>query len=102
MSFMEKPTPSLRQRIIEAWLDGVGTYQELAEYFEVSYAYIKHVLRPFRVHERTRSLAPVNPDTLGMAREMYPLMPMELATPFSYRFEEITALPMGVLMTPEA
>lgn len=99
---MEKPTPSLRQRIIEAWLDGVGTYQELAEYFEVSHAYVKHVLRPFRVHERPRRLTPIKADTLGVAREIYSLLPTELATPFSYRYEEITALPIGTLLTPEA
>lgn len=99
MSFMEKPTPSLRQRIIQAWLDGQGSYQELAEYFNVSYAYVKHVLRPFRVQER-RAIEPVNPDVLAMGRELYGLLPVEMAPQFSYRFQEVTALPIGALLAP--
>jgi hypothetical protein len=99
---MEKQTPSLRQRIIEAWLDEMGTYQELAEFFEVSQAYIKHVLRPFRRPERARRLNPIRPDTLATSREIYSVLPMEVADPFTYRFEELTGLNVGMLMTPVA
>jgi len=97
---MKKKAPSLRQRIIDAWLSGMVTQQQLADRFDVSRAYVRNVLRAFRSSERSKAMEPIEQDTIAIGQALYNTVPVEMAQTFSYRFEQITGGAIGHLLTP--
>lgn len=97
---MKKKAPSLRQRIIDAWLSGMVTQQQLADRFDVSRAYVRNVLRAFRRSERSKMMEPIEQETIAIGQALYNAVPIEMAHTFGYRFEEITGGAIGHLVTP--
>lgn len=97
---MKKKAPSLRQRIIDAWLSGMVTQQQLADRFDVSRAYVRNVLRAFRRSERSRMMEPIDRETIAIGQSLYNAVPVEMADTFSHRFEEITGGAIGHLVSP--
>lgn len=97
---MNNKLPSLRQRIIDAWLTGMVSQQQLADRFDVSRAYVRNVLRAFRRSERSKMMKPIQTETIAIGRTLYGTIPSEMANTFSQRFEEITGGNVGLLMSP--
>lgn len=94
---MKQLPPAVRKQIIEAWLTGTVTEHQLAEEFNVSRAIVKDIIGEY---QRERHLRPIGHQTLSVARELYNVMPTELAQSFVRRFESVAGASRGLLMTP--
>ena len=94
---MKNVPPTLRERIIEAWLTGSYTENQLAEQFNVSRANVIEV----HTNHRRQTAKPIHRRTLGLARELYATVPSEIAGSFARRFEEVTGANQGLLYIPQ-
>ena len=93
---MKNVPPTLRERIIQAWLTGSYTETQLAEKFNVTNAYVVEVLN----NHRRQTATPIRRRTLGIARELYNAVPSELSNSFARRFEQVTKANQGLLYMP--
>ena len=93
---MKNVPPTLREKIIEAWSTGSYTEVQLAEQFNVTRAYVIEVLN----NHRRQTAKPIHRKTLTLARELYAMVPTELAGSFARRFEEVTGANKGLLYIP--
>ena len=94
---MKHLPPKVKQQIIEAWSTGTVSEHQIAEEFNVSRAFVSEVVGE---HKAKHPLRKIQRGTLAMARDLYSVMPTEIAGSFARRFEDITGGHAGLLMTP--
>jgi len=94
---MKQLPPSIRKQIIEAWLSGSVSERQLAEQFNITKAHVGEIIGEYQNHG---PLKPVGRQTLNLARELYNVMPTELAGQFARRFEAVSGANSALLLTP--
>jgi hypothetical protein len=93
---MKRLSPTLKEQIIEAWASGSFSENQLAERFDVSRAYVTHVVDGVP----KRGVRRVTNSTLTLARELSSVMPKELSASFGRHFEDLTGGKAALLLTP--
>ena len=92
---MKTIPPTIREKVLEAWQQGNSEHQ-LAEQFNLSRDFVTEIIKESR---SVRAL-PVNRQVLSMARELYSVMPVEVAGTFARKFEGVTGVGSGLLAVP--
>ena len=97
-------TLDLSARIAETWLESNGklSLQQLAEKFKVTIVYIKQVLSPLQKASDLQRIGSSESAMISLARNLYSNVPVELASPFSSRFEDVTGITSGMLLSPSS
>lgn len=93
---MKSVPPTIREKVLEAWHQGSATERQLAERFNLTRDLVSEIINEARA---SRSL-PINRQVLSMARELYSVMPTEVAGSFAARFENIAGVGSGLLSVP--
>lgn len=93
---MKTIPPTIRERVLEAWQQGNRSEHQLAEQFNLSRDLVTEIIKESR---SARSL-PINRQVLSMARELYSVMPVEVAGTFARKFEGVTGVGSGLLAVP--
>ena len=93
---MKAIPPTIREKVLQAWQQGTRSEHQLAEQFNLSRELVTEIISESRA---ARSL-PVNRQVLTMARELYSVMPTEVAGSFARKFEGVTGVRSGLLAVP--
>lgn len=93
---MKSVPPAIREKVLEAWHQENATERQLAERFNLTRDLVSEIISEARA---ARSL-PISRQVLSMARELYSVMPTEVAGSFANRFENISGVRSGLLAVP--
>jgi DNA-binding transcriptional regulator LsrR (DeoR family) len=93
---MKSVPPAIREQVLEAWHRENATERQLAERFNLTRVLVREIISDAR---SVRSL-PINRQVMSIARELYNVMPTEVAASFAHRFESISGVRPGLLAVP--
>lgn len=95
---MKTIPPTIREKVLQAWQQGTRSEHQLADQFNLRRELVTEIISEGRA---SRAL-PINRQVLSMARELYSVMPTEVAGSFARKFEGITGVRSGLLAVPSA